>query len=173
MTVAGGVSLKVSASETKNGVTIGSAQWSGGIDKNLSFASGVGAGQFDLIYSAERTVATGANDDIDLNGVLTSVLGTAFTAAEGVLVSIVNENSTGVANTTNLTIGGGTGPWLGFLGGTVPTIGPIRPGGFFTICNPDSAGLGTITATTADILRVTNSAGASNTYRISVFARSA
>ncbi|MFO1126371.1 MAG: hypothetical protein U1E25_14580 [Methylocystis sp.] len=78
---------------------------------------------------AERTVASATNDDIDLAGVLTDALSVTITAAELIALVIINKQKDGTANTTNLTIGNGSDPMIGFLGGTTPTIGPIRPGG--------------------------------------------
>jgi hypothetical protein len=134
---------------------------------------GTGAGNADLLYVAERTVATATDDDIDLAGVLSDVFGTTLTFAELVGILIINKQKDGTANTTDLTIGGGSNPFVGFLGGTTPTVGPIKPGGMFMLMSPDAAGIGTVTAGTGDILRITNSAGASNTYQIAIVGRSA
>lgn len=152
-----------------------SPTWKGVIEAALAFASGTGAGQFDLAYVAERTVADGADDDLDLAGSLTDAFGNTITAAELVLVAVINKPKTPTddPNTTDLTIGGGSNPFVGFLGGTTPTIGPIKPGGIFLLAASDAAGIGTVTASTADILRITNSAGAAATYQIAILARSA
>lgn len=139
----------------------------------LQTANGTGAGQADLLFMDERTVATASNDDLDLAGVLSSAFGATITAAELVAVFIINAPRSGAANTTNLTIGGGSNPVVGFLGGTTPTIGPIRPGGFVMIGCGDAAGIGAVTASTGDILRIANSSGASATYQIAILARSA
>lgn len=141
----------------------------------LNLVSGTLANQADLLYAKQRTVLSGANDDIDLNGVLTGGFGQAVNFVKLVGLIIINAPLTAgaAANTTNLTIGAGTNPFLGFLGGTTPTIGPIRPGGFLMLGAPDLSGLGTVTPTTADILRIANSAGASATYQIGILGRSA
>ena len=146
------------------------------IDFTQIFAAtdGTGAGQADIVWADERTVASGANDDIDL-APLVNALGVSQTPLELVGLIVVNAPKSGLANTTNLTIGGGTNPVTpGFMGGTTPTIGPIRPGGIVALWNSDSAaGFGVITPATADILRIANSAGASATYQIFILARSA
>ena len=77
------------------------------------------------------------------------------------------------ATVRGLTIGAGTNPWRGVLGGTSPTIGPIKPGGFVMIGCGGADGIGAVTANTADILRVANSSGASATYQIVILARTA
>ena len=135
--------------------------------------NGTGANQADILYANARTVASNSNDDIDLAGVLTDAFGATIAAAEIVSVLIINAPATGTANTTDLTIGVGSNPFLGFLGGTSPTIGPIKPGGVFMIGAGNAAGVGTVTAGSADILRIANSTGASATYQIAIVARSA
>lgn len=127
----------------------------------------------DILFADERTVASASNDDIDLAGVLSSVFGSTITMAEMVGLLIINKPRTGAANTTNLTIGGGSNAFVGFFGGTTPTIGPIRPGGVLMLASPDAAGLGTVVAGTGDILRIANSSGAVNKYQIAILARTA
>ena len=135
------------------------------VEKSVTFSDA------DILWVDERTVATGANDDVDLAGVLTDAFGATITAAELVAVMIINGPKTGSANTTNLTIGAGSNPFVGFLGGTSPTIGPLKPGAVFMLASNDAAGIGTVTASTADILRITNSSGASATYQIAILGR--
>lgn len=151
----------------------GETAYSDSMDLAISLTTGTGAGQADLAIILDRSVATGANDDIDLNGVLTKALGGTFNAVELVGIIVSNAPKAGAANTTNLTIGGGTNPVVGMLGGTSPTLGPIRPGGVFTRFETDAAGICTITPATADILRIANSAGATNNYRIALICRTA
>jgi len=139
---------------------------------SLAFTNGTGANQSDLLYAATRTVADGANDDVDLAGALSDAFGSTLTFVEITGLLIVNAPASG-ANTTDLTIGAASSPFVGFLGGTSPTIGPIKPGGFILLGAGDAAGLGTVTAGSADELRIANSAGAANTYKIAVLGRSA
>ena len=145
-------------------------------DLTLAFstADGTAAGQADIIWMEERTVASGANDDIDL-APITNALGASQTPVEIVGIILINAPKSGVANTTNLTLGVGTNPvTTAFLGGTSPTVGPIRPGGIFMIWNSDNAaGFGAVAAGTADILRIANAAGAAATYQIAFVGRSA
>lgn len=138
----------------------------------LNTILGTGAGQADILFVDERTVASASNDDLDLAGVLANAFGATIAAAELVAILIINAPVGGTANTTNLTIGGGTNPVVGFLGGTTPTIGPIRPGGFVLLGCGDAAGLGVVTAGTGDILRIANSSGAAARYQIAIVARS-
>ncbi|MFA7308191.1 MAG: hypothetical protein WC026_16135 [Hyphomicrobium sp.] len=169
MAVSATLNAGASVSQTRTAVAGVAPSWSKAINKTLSFANGTGANQADIVYLAERTVASATNDDIDLAGVLTDAFGATITAAELVALIVVNEPLSGVANTTNLTLGGATA----FVPGFSAALWPISPGGVFEIASPGAAGLATITATTADILRVSNSSGASATYQILILARSA
>lgn len=143
------------------------------MSKTQSIADGTSANQADLLFVDQRTVASASNDDIDLAGVLSDFNGTTITFAELVALIVINGPKTGSANTTDLTIGAGSNPFLGFLGGTTPTVGPIKPGGTFFLFAGDAAGIGTVTAGTGDILRIANSSGASATYQIGILGRSA
>jgi hypothetical protein len=141
------------------------------IAQSLLLANGTGANQFDKLIVTERTVASGANDDIDLAGVLTDALGTAFTAAELVALAIINKplDPSAAANTTNLTPGGGTNTVPGYANARCP----IGPGDFCVEINRTASGLATVTAGTGDIIRVANSAGAQAKYLLAILARSA
>lgn len=171
MAFAGSINLKIAASQAGSN-DFGTPAWVGSIEQTLNFGSGTTASNIDLVFFDERTVASASNDDIDVAGSLLAPLGSAFVAAELVAIVIVNKPLSGV-NTTNLTIGGSSAPITTFLGGTTPTVGPIRPGGMFMIACADAAGIGAITATTADLLRIANSSGAAATYQIAILARSA
>ncbi len=141
------------------------------VQQTINTLLGTGANQADILFVDERTVASASNDDLDLAGVLANAFGATITAAELVAVMVINAPVGGTANTTNLTIGGGSNPVVGFLGGTTPTIGPIRPGGVVLLACADAAGLGAVTAGTGDILRIANSSGAAARYQIAIVAR--
>jgi len=152
---------------------LGTQSFSPDVKKQIDLTDGTAAGNADLFYADERTVADGANDDIDLYGGLTDAFGNTINMAEMVGILIINEQKDGTANTTDLTIGAATAPFTGFLGGTTPTIGPIKPGGFVMIGAGDAAGIGAIVDASSDTLRVANSAGAANIYQIAIVGRSA
>jgi hypothetical protein len=171
MSVSAKLDVSLSLAETGSNAFSAGPYWTGVLALSQAFANGVGASQADLVYVAERTVASATNDDIDLAGVLADPLGNTVTAAELVALLIINKQKDGTANSTNLTIGAGSNPVVGFLGGTTPTIGPIRPGGVLLLASPDAAGIGAVTAGTGDILRIANSSGAQAKYLIGVLAR--
>ncbi|MCY0150884.1 hypothetical protein OEG84_25090 [Hoeflea sp. G2-23] len=163
----------VAISETGAGAIGQSVYWNGALEYLQVLSDGTTAGKADLSYVAEIEVATGANSDIDLAGSLTNALGESFAAAELVAIMIKNIQLDGTANTTDLTLDGSvTASFVGFLDAT-STIGPIKPGGVFFMAAGDADGIGAVAATTADILRITNSSGATNKFMIAILARSA
>lgn len=136
-----------------------------------TITDGTGTDQADLMYWIERTVATGANDDVDLAAALSTAFGSSFTAAELALLVIINEQADGTANTTDLTVDFSvTNGWTGFCSGS---IGPICPGGIMAWYGPDDGGAGGVTGSTGDLVRITNAAGATNKYLLGLLARSA
>ncbi len=174
MAVTASFRAMMAASITGTSVFGNTPNWAAQMDESISLTSGTAADQCDKLYWAERTVNSASNDDLDLSGVLTDPLGAAITQVELVAILLINKPRAGTPlNTTNLTIGAGSNPMIGFLGGTTPTIGPIRPGGVFLLGCPDAAGIGVVTAGTGDILRIANSSGAANTYQIAILGRSA
>lgn len=163
--------LNVSLAVNQSGANAfsGGPFWNGVMSLTQSFSNGTTANKIDIAYVAQRTVASGSNDDIDLAGVLSDALGSTVTAAELVGVLIINKQVDGTANTTNLTIGGSSSGVPGYTSaGEV-----VEPGGCYLHMNPDATGIATVTASTGDILRVTNGSGASNLYQIAVLARTA
>lgn len=140
--------------------------------QEINFLPGVGLGNADLLFMDQRSILSGANDDIDLAGVLLGPFGGTITMAELLAIFIINAPRSGNPNTTNLTIGGGTNPLAGWLAGTTPTVGPIRPGGVLLRVESDGAGICPVVAGTGDILRITNGAGATANYQIGLIGRS-
>jgi hypothetical protein len=165
--------IRASIAATQTGPTDFPSTFAPSVARAITLANGTGAGQADIIFADERTVASNTSDDLDLVGALTTAFGATINAARLVAVMVINAPIEGAANTTALTIGGGTNPVTGFLGGTTPTVGPLQPGGVFLLAAGAALGLGTVTAGTADILRITNATGAAAKYQIVILARSA
>jgi hypothetical protein len=166
-------SLRAAISAVQTGTNDYGGVFTPSLNYVVDLVDGVAAGAADQLFCDERTVASASNDDLDLAGVLQSAFGQTLTMVKIVAIMIINAPRSGAANTTNLTVGAGTNPFLGFLGGTTPTVGPLRPGATFYLACDNLAGLGSVTAGTADILRIANSSGAAATYQIAIVARSA
>ena len=135
----------------------------------LTLTDGTGAGQADLIFHDRRTLAASANEDIDLNGVLTKLGQTVnFARIRAVVVLASSENTNDVqvtrpsANGVPLFMAAGDGIALrpgeafAWLGGAADATGKV------------------VTAGTADLLNVANSgAGSSVTYDVIIIGCSA
>lgn len=121
--------------------------------KTVALANGVGAQQADKVFSAQYSIATGATQSIDVVGSLTDAMGVAFTPARIKALYI----GSAAANTTNLTLFGDAAS-VPFLNTAATTI-TLRPGGAILLCNPDATAFA-VTATTADIIKIVNAAGA-------------
>lgn len=129
--------------------------------------SGTGVNQVDKIFADQRSLASGATEDLDL-------VGTALTDPFGVTVSFTKVKGVFLAasanNTTNLTIGNGTNPFVGPFGAGTHSL-QLQPGGMIWLFAPHTGW--TPTATTADILKVANAAGATATYNVTIIGTSA
>jgi hypothetical protein len=134
----------------------------------MSFASGTGADQADILFVDERSVAASSSEDLDLAGVLADALGTTIAAAE--VIGIIVEAD--AANTNNVVVGDATAP-VPLFGGTNPTVA-VKPGGIFVLFAPNAAGQFTVGAGSTDDLKIANSgSGTPVVYRIAILARSA
>lgn len=134
------------------------------------FLNGTAANQCDCIYERRRSLASGAVDTIDINGLTNDVFGNNIPMLTLVGVVLINEDVGGIANTTNLTLGGGVNAIQNILGTTAATK-IIRPGGVFLTLETSASGIATVTPGTADIITITNAAGATNNYQIILIGR--
>ncbi len=135
------------------------------LDETIRLTNGTSTDQADRVYFAQRTLTAGANETLDLAGVLADIYGNVLTFASVKLIAVKNINTIAGAIEfgPNATASGGItsgAPWKA-LANKTPI--PIN-GGFFCHWNP----LGwTVTPTTADLLYAENLSGAnSTTYRI-------
>jgi len=136
----------------------------------LAFTSGVAASQADLLFADERTLAASANENLDLAGSLTDAFGAVLTFAK-IKAILIYANA---ANTNDVIVGGqATNGWLGPFGAAAHTVA-VKPGGVLLMAGPQLAGLGSVTAATADLLKIANSAaGTSVTYGVIIIGTSA
>jgi hypothetical protein len=158
--------LKAAISATYSATGLATASASLVAQDDIGITSGTGSYQADLMFAQTRTLTTGATDNLDLSGVLTDPLGTVITALKIVAILIRSRD----ANTTDLTVGNGTNPFLGPFGAAAHTL-VVTPGSPLMLANVKTGW--TVTPATADILKIVNGAGASATYDIVVLGRSA
>jgi hypothetical protein len=129
----------------------------------LAFADGTGANQVGQIWADTRTLSASATEDLDLSGTaLTNAIGqaVAFTKIRGLLIRAA------AANTNNVIVGGAAAnQWFTWAGASTHTV-TVRPGGLMLLAAPDATGYA-VTAGTADLLKIANSAGSTSvTYDI-------
>jgi len=143
-------------------------------------ASGTAVGQADLVFHDQRTLVASASEDLDLAGVLADAFGATLTVVrvKGLIIAARGvTNSEGVTttpNVNNVVVGAAAGaPWTTLLNSTGTVT--LRPGAVFAAFAGDTDATGyAVTATTADLLKVANSAGGSSvTYDIVVIGASA
>jgi hypothetical protein len=133
-------------------------------DRSLVYGNGTGAGQANMWWHDQRSLAGSATEDIDLAGSLTSVFGTTitFTSLKGVFVFAAAANN--ASNNVNVTRPASNGTTLFLAAGDGIALGP---GEFFAWFTPAANGR-TVTAGSADLITITNSAG-TNTVTYDVF----
>lgn len=148
------------------------------LTKILEVLDGTGTNQVDQIYARRRSLASGATELLDLNGAaLKDVFGNNLNFAKLCMVYILNEDSPNddgslpAANTTNLTVGGGTNQIANILGSAGATK-ILRPGDIFLTANFGASGIATVTPGTGDELQIVNGAGATCNYQIILAGRS-
>ncbi len=106
--------------------------------KALTYAwtSGTGANQADRLLYTERTLTSGANEDLQFTVQFTDSLGSVFSPARLKLLCIYSV----AANTVILSIGMGSATSVtSILTGTSPII-IVRPGGACILVAPDATG---------------------------------
>lgn len=143
-----------------------SLDWS----RSQAFTTGTGTNQADLLFHDSRTLAQGANEDIDLDSVLVPpVGGGTFDAAE--IVGFGIKNLATVAG-DYITVGGAVAnPFINWVSAATDEV-VVGPSGVILIWSPIDGYA--VTAATGDLLNVANGSGANAiTYEIVIVGRSA
>jgi hypothetical protein len=132
-----------------------------------SLANGTAADQADQIWIKERTIAGSSNDDLDLEGGLTDIFGTAINPArvKGLIIMPA------AANAGPITVGNAAANGAALFFGAVTHTVSVRAGGLFVNYAPETGW--TTIAGTGDILRIANPNGSSVTYKIGLIMASA
>jgi hypothetical protein len=142
----GRMAMSVQATYTK---TIGSsnAVFSPNYNVTWSIRDGVGVDQGDLVYMAERTLADGISEELDLFGGLTDAFGDTLNFAR--IKTIAIRITSGASN---LIVGGAAAN--GFVGWFADATDKLTVpfGGVFLLTSPDAIGW-VVTDATADLLK--------------------
>jgi hypothetical protein len=135
--------------------------------KRVDLASGTGAGQADMLWHDQRTLAASDTEDLDLASALSDAFGNTlvFATIKELLVVAAADNTNDVqvtrpaANGAPVFLAAGDGM-------------PVGPGGMLHWIAPKTGV--SVTAGTADLLTITNSgAGTAVTYDIVIIGTSA
>lgn len=172
VSVTGYINLNMQVTDNRTAVT-GAFSEQGARNLALSaawtVASGIAASAADRVWMDQRTVTTGATDAIDI--ATTSAVANSF----GELLNIVKLRAILIyslpTNTTTLTLTRPSSAGVPIFSAVSTSIAALSAGGFFCWADP-GAGI-SVVATTADILNVVNSAGASAVYQIALIGTSA
>ena len=117
----------------------------------IDFQPGTLAGQANIVFADNRSIAASSNDDLDLNGSLPAVFGgtISFVSVKAIAIRAA------ATNTNNVVVGGApTNTFIGPFGAAAHTVA-IRPGDEILLT---ARNLGwTVTPATGDILRIANS----------------
>lgn len=140
-----------------------------GLNYGVTWSSGTVANTADVVWSSTRTLNASATEDLDLAGSLTGTLGGTVTFARVKAIMVTAHP----ANTNNVVIGAASATqFVGPFGAATHTIS-VQPGGEFSVAAPGATAW-PVTAGTADLLKVANSAaGSAVTYTIIIIGASA
>lgn len=133
-------------------------------EHTMALANGTGLGQANQVWTDERTVNSGANEDLDLSGGLTNALGVALTLTKLKAIVIVGLST----NTGDLTVSRPAANGVPLLAAASDAFGPLAPNGFIAYGNPSAAGI-TVTAATGDLINIANATGSAQKYRVIIF----
>lgn len=117
------------------------------------YTTGTGANKANQHWHDDRSLSSGANDDLDLAGGLTDIFGTTVTFTIVKAIYIKNKSTTDALRVG----GGGANEWVG---ATTPFLATgdklvIPPSGELLLQCPTAAGW-PVTAGSADVLRLTH-----------------
>ena len=131
------------------------------ISSLLTLTPGTTAGKADKLYAAQRTIAASSSENLDLAGVLVDPLGATVTFAKVKAILVIAAST----NTNNVVVGAtGTNAFIGPFVDATDGLS-IPPGGAVLITHPGAGW--SVTATTADLLKVANSgSGTGVTYKV-------
>jgi hypothetical protein len=132
----------------------------------VELAQGTAANQADKVAQLLLSIGTGATNNLDLAGGVTDVFGVTTTFVKCKGLRIKNRST----NTTAITIGNGTNPFVGWFGAAAHTV-ILEPGDEIWLFSPGAGK--TVTASTGDILKIVNASGATAEVEVDVIGTSA
>lgn len=133
---------------------VGSVTYPVNYGATYNFTDGTGADNAKKIFTDTRTLTASATENLDMAGVLTDALGVtlSFTKIKALIIKA------DAANTNDVLVGGHATAAVATMFGDATDKVKVKPGGMVAFVAPDVNGYA-VTATTADLLTVANSAG--------------
>ena len=130
-----------------------------------SFVDGTAADQADVLWYDERTIANGANDDLDLTALTRTVFGSVLTVHFAKVKSLLIVN-TATAAGEDLTLGAAdSNAWTGPFGAATHTLAVPADSSALLVNRKNGW---SVADGLSDVLRVANSGTANITYRIAL-----
>jgi hypothetical protein len=129
------------------------AQWG----SSYVLENGTGANQANALFTDTRTLSASATENLDLAGSLVDAFG-ATIAFDKIKALIVKADA---ANVNDVLVGGAASAQASAFFGDVTDVVKVKPGGTVAFIAPDANGYD-VTATTADLLKIANSAGSTS-----------
>ncbi|MFC8267811.1 hypothetical protein ACFUIZ_19070 [Streptomyces cinereoruber] len=170
MTLSSAASVSVAGAQSVS-LPQGKATYPFGLSRSVSLVDGTGAGKADRVWTATRTLAASASEDLDLAGTLVDAFGAtvSFAKIKALMVSAA------AGNTNNVVIGGASSNgFITWVGAATHTV-IVRPGGALALLTGEADANGyAVTAATGDLLKIANSgSGTPVTYSIAIIGTSA
>lgn len=169
MAVTANLSIGVSGSQT-SALDLGTATFPFATSFGAAYSTGTGAGQVDRVFTDTRTLAASGTEDLDLAGVLADAYGNTLTFAR--IKAVYVSAATGNTNSVQVTRPASNGvPWLMAAGDGIA----LRPGAAAAWMSGTADATGVVvTASTGDLITITNSAGTTGvTYTVVILGCSA
>lgn len=133
-----------------------------------NLTNGTGANQADRFFADVRTLSASANEDIDLQGTLANQYGTVIFAKVKAILIVASST-----NTNNVVVTRPASNGVPIFSAASDALS-IPPGGWFMVAAPAAAGWASVTASTADLINIANSAGSTSvSYAIVIIGTSA
>jgi hypothetical protein len=136
------------------------------LDYSKSLADGVGDDQADKLWGDERTVAAGANDDLDLTALVNTIFGSAVTMSLAKVKALLIVNLATTAGDELRIDSSVANAWKAPFNGSATSQVEIGPDSALLLSNKKDGWA--VTAGTGDVLRIANPGANPITYRIVV-----
>lgn len=133
---------------------IGTAEYRPQYGANYVLDNGTGANQANELFADNRTLVASAIENLDLAGSLINAFGTAIVFDK--IKALIVKAAPG--NVNDVLVGGAASAQASSFFGDVTDVVKVKPGGMVAFVAPDASGYD-VTATSADLLKIANSAG--------------